>query len=171
LQKFKNQHELPGTIIEITPQMDSIGQVLLRNYQNIIISNNRGQVAINSPGTVQANTINLKTTKQKVTIAPTEGSIASDLEMRSYIKYLISKYNDYQKQDTAKTGKYKYMAIYNAIERKFERRWEMLAVSCFEDLVDFLMYRIDNTKIGRIKKKAEEKRYHSYKEHIKDNNA
>jgi len=169
LQKFKKQHELPGTIIEITPQMDSIGQALLRNYQNIIISNNRGQIAINSPGTVQANTINLKTTKQKVTIAPTEGSIASDLEMRSYIKYLISRYNEYQDQDKTKVGQYKYMAIYNAIKREFKRTWELMPVSRFEELAGFLMSRIDNTKVGRIRKKNEQKRYDSFSEYTQGN--
>lgn len=165
LQKFKKEHEQSG-LIEIMPQTSSIAQSLLQNYQNIVISNNSGPVAVNSPGAIQANTINLKTTKQKVTFTPPDGAVASNLKMLSYIEYLIAKYNDYQKQDKTKIGKYKYMAIYVAIKREFNSNWKLIPESHFEELVGFLMKRIDNTMIGRIKKKRGQKRYHSFSEHM-----
>nr|VFK81115.1 MAG: hypothetical protein BECKSD772D_GA0070982_12264 [Candidatus Kentron sp. SD] len=70
LTEYKKAHEESGTV-EITPHTASVAQTLLANYQNIVIQNNPGQgVAINSPGAIQANTLNLKITKKNVTIPP-----------------------------------------------------------------------------------------------------
>lgn len=165
LIKIKENHEQSG-IIEITPQTTSIAESLLQNYQKIIIQNNKGPVAVNSPGAIQTNTLNLKTTKRNVTIAPPDGSVSSVLEMCSYTEYLISKHQDYQKQHKEKTGKYKYMAIFNAIKREYGCKWQLIPVERFEELVLFLQKRIDNTKIGRIRKSRGQKRYHSFREHI-----
>jgi hypothetical protein len=164
LHDLKKKHEQTG-IIEITPYTAVISQTLLNNYQNITINNNRGNVAVNSPGVIQAKTVNIKNTKTKVTIAPPEGSIASNLEMSSYIEYLIKRYQEYQKQDTAKENNYKYMAIFNGISREFGSKWQFVPILRFKELVEYLMHRIDNTKIGRIRKKREQKRYHSFAEH------
>ena len=91
--------------------------------------------------------------------------------MRSYIEYLISKYQDYQKQDKEKTGDYKYMAIYNAIKREYGCKWQLVLADRFDELVRFLYKKIDNTKIGRIRKHRDQKRYHSFDEHIQGKNA
>ncbi len=164
LYNLKKKHEQAG-IIEITPFTTAVSQSLLNNYQNISINNNSGNVAVNSPGAIQAKTVNIKSTKSKVTIAPPEGSIASVLEMRSYIEYLIEKYQDYQKQDTTKEDSYKYIAIYNGIKREFGSKWQLVPATRFSELVEYLTRRIDNTKIGRIRKKRDQKRYHSFAEH------
>lgn len=153
-------------LVEITPRTTSVAEVLINNYQNIRVENNSGQVAINSPGAIQAGTLNLKSTKQKVTIAPPEGSVSSDLNQCVYIEYLIGKYKDYQKQDTSKQDKYKYMAIYNAVKRQFGCKWQLIPSARFDELVQFLQGKIDNSKVGRIRKSAGQKRYHSFDEHL-----
>nr|VFK18339.1 MAG: hypothetical protein BECKLPF1236B_GA0070989_11393 [Candidatus Kentron sp. LPFa] len=170
LIEYKKAHEESGTV-EITPHTASVAQALLTNYQNIVIQNNTGQVAVNSPGAIQANTLNLKTTKKNVTIAPPDGSVSSVLEMRSYIEYLIAKYQDYQKQDKEKTGNNKYRIIYNAIRREYGCKWQLVPADRFDELVRFLHRRIDNTKIGRIRKHRDQKRHHSFDEHIQGKNA
>ena len=98
--------------------------------------------------------------------AVTRAAIANNLEMSSYIEYLISKYNDFQKLDSTKEGRYKYMAIYNAIKREFGSIWKLIPSTQFDRLSEYLTRRIDNTKIGRIRKKNSEKNYHSFAEHI-----
>jgi hypothetical protein len=170
LQKLKADHEQDGAI-EITPDTTTVSKVFLQKHQNIIINNNSGQVAVNSPGAVQAKTVNIKNSKQKVTVLPPEGSISNNLEMRSYIEYLIAKYQDHQKQDASKEGRYKYMALYNAIKREYGSKWQLVLSSNFELLVSFIQKKIDNTKVGRIRKKRGQKRYHSFSEHLEIINA
>lgn len=170
LKRFNVDHEQERTV-EITPYTATVAKVLLQNYQDIIINNNTGQVAVNSPGAVQAKTVNIKSQKQKVTVSPPEGSVSSNLEMRSYIEYLIAKYQDYQKQDTFKVGRYKYMALYNAIKREHGSKWQLVPSSSFESLVTFIQNKVDYTKVGRIRKKRDQKRYHSFSEHLEIINA
>ena len=170
LIKIKKRHEQSGPV-EITPYTTFVAQALLKTYQNIVIKNNTGQVAVNSPGAIQTNTLHLKTTKKKVTIAPPGGSVSSVLEMCSYIEYLISKYQDYQKQHKEKSGGYKYMAIYNAIKREYGCKWQLVSAERFDNFVSFLQKKIDNTKVGRIRKSRNQKRYHSFEEHTKGKNA
>lgn len=165
LQSFKKNHEQTG-MVEISPSMAKVAKALLQKYQNIVINNNQGQVAVNSPGAIQAETVNLKTTKSKVTFTPPEGSVASNLSMSSYTEYLIAKYKDFQKLDTAKEGKRKYTLIYNAIKREFKCKWQLVPATHFESLVRLLQRRIDNSKIGRIRKSRGQKSYHSYAEHL-----
>lgn len=162
----KKNHEQAG-MVEITPLMAKVAKTLLQKHQNIAINNNQGQVAVNSPGAIQAETVNLKTTKSKVTFSPPEGSVGSNLSMASYIEYLISKYQDFQKLDKAKEGKRKYLLIYNAIKREFKCKWQLVPESHFERLVNLLQRRIDNSKVGRIRKSRGQKSYHSYAEHLK----
>ncbi len=58
------------------------------------------------------------------------------------------------------------MAIYNAIKREFGSIWKLIPSTQFDRLSEYLTRRIDNTKIGRIRKKNSEKNYHSFAEHI-----
>lgn len=165
LVKFKRNHELPAAV-EITPSIAAVAQSLLAKYQCLIINNVSGQVAVHSPGVIQAGTINIKSSKHKVNIAPPAGSIANNIRMRSYIEYLISKYQEYQKQDADKEGRYKYMALYNGVKKEFGARWQILSETDFDHLVSYLKMRIDNTKVGRIRKKRNQKRYHEFSDHF-----
>lgn len=167
---IKKEHEQSGPV-EISQHTASVAQALLNSYQNIIIKNNSGQVAVNSPGAIQTNTLNLKTTKNKVSIAPPAGSVSSELVMCSYVEYLIGKHQEYQKQHQEKEGRYKYIAIYNAIKREYGCKWQLVPALRFDELVLFLQKKIDNTKVGRIRKSRGQKRYHSFEEHVRGKNA
>jgi hypothetical protein len=84
--------------------------------------------------------------------------------MASYVDYLIQRYQDYQKADVEKTGRFKYMAIFDAIRREFGCRWQFVGQDDFDRLVTCLQSRIDKTKLGRIQK-ARRQKNHPFEEH------
>lgn len=164
LQEFKRKHEESG-LVEISPSTARAAKAILDDYLSVTINSNSGQIAIQSPGAVQANTINFKTIKSKVTFSPPTGSIGEDRACLAYTKYLIDRYQQYQLADSSKAGRYKYIAIYNAIKRQFKSEWKLISQTQFEELVLFLQSRIDNTKQGRINKAKQVRNYHSFEEH------
>lgn len=164
LTELKRLHE-QGGIAELSPSGAKAAARLLENYTNVVIHSNTGQVAIQSPGAIQANTITLKTTKAKLAVAPPSGSIAEDRAMMSYTKYLIDRYQEFQKADTTKPGRFKYMAIHAALKRQFKGDWKLLSSSRFTEVVTFLQRRINNTMLGRINKSRGTHNYHGFEEH------
>jgi hypothetical protein len=164
LEQLKRKQEQVG-IIEITPATAKAAQRLLDTHCSIAIHANSGQIAIQSPGAIQARTVNVKTTKSKVVFSPPSGSVADNRAMLSYAKYLIERYQTFQKADSQKTGRFKYMAIHQALKREFKCDWMLLPSECFGELVGFLQRRIDNTKQGRINGAKSIRNYHSFEEH------
>ncbi|MGE8505300.1 MAG: hypothetical protein ACN6P1_24060 [Pseudomonas sp.] len=164
LEKMKHEHETKGTI-EIGPFHGMVAQRLLDKCESVAIFNIGGNVAYKSPGAIQAQNVNLKTTKNSVKVAPPSDAVGAIAERASYVEYLIHKYQDYQKQDLEKEGNRKYMLIYQAIQREYGSKWQTVPLTRFEELVSFLQRRIDNTKVGRIRKSRGQKRYHSFEEH------
>lgn len=164
LQGFKRGHVLPGPI-EISQATSKAAQSLLDKHLSVVIHSNTGQIAIHSPGAIQAQTVTFKTTKPIVSISPPQGSIAGDRAMLSYAKYLIGRYQEFQKADVSKSGSKKYILIHNALKREFKCDWKLLPTARFEEVVAFLQYRINNTKQGRIQRAKENRNYHSFEEH------
>ena len=166
LIKFKKEHEKNG-LTEIGPRIAELAERLLNSYKNTIIIQNRdGQIALNSPGVIQAKTLRLETVTRKIKILPPDDAIASDLKMRTYAKYLIERYNEFQKGHKEKEGTYKYAVIYKAIKREFGCNWDMVPKEKCSELFEYLQRRIDKTKIGRTKKSHGSRTYHSYEEHF-----
>jgi hypothetical protein len=168
LEKMKRDHEAKG-LVEINPALSSAAQGLIKKYESIVIINSGGNVAYQSPGAIQTQTLNLETTKKTIRINPPGDAIGAFAELASYIEYLIGKFQDYQKQDVTKEGPGKYTIIYNAIRREYGSKWQTIPVGKFEDLMSFLQGRIDNSKVGRIRKGRRQKRYHSFEEHCRGN--
>jgi len=164
LEAMKRNREQPG-LVEISPATAKASQRLLDNYLSVSVHSNSGQIAIQSPGAVQAHTINIKTTKSKVVVTAPSGSIADDRKMLSYGKYLIGRYQEFQKGDSQKTGGFKYIAINNSLKREFKCDWKLLPSDRFEELVTFLQRRVDNTKLGRINRSKSIPNYHLFAEH------
>lgn len=149
LLQIKQGHEGQG-LAKISPAGARVAQQLLSNYTRITVIGNHGNVAIQSPGVIQAKSITIKNTKAKLSIAPPAGSIGAARAQVAYCEHLIGRYQDYQKAD--KTGKtdYKYAAIHVALKRKFGVSWKLLDESRFEELVAFLQRRIDGTIVGKL---------------------
>jgi len=164
LTKMKHEHE-QGGMLEITPRTTRAAERLLASYTSVVVHGNSGQIAVNSPGAMQANTLNVNVTKKKITIAAPQGSIGTDQAMTSYLTYLIVRYQEYQKADTSKDDRLKYMLIHNALKREVKGNWKLLAIAWFGDVVAFLHGRIDRTRFGKLSKSKREPNYHSFAEH------
>jgi hypothetical protein len=164
LRAMKRRHEQVG-LIEIGPFAAKSAQALLTAYARVFVHANSGQIAVDSPGAIQANTLNLRSLKTKLVLSPPTGSIAEDRLMLSYGKYLVDRYQQYQKADSVKTDPFKYMAIHAALKREFKGDWKLMHQTGFSDVVEFLRRRIDNSRQGRINKAKGSANYHSFEEH------
>lgn len=164
LEAIKHKAEQPG-LVEISPLTAKAAGQLLESYLSVTIHSNSGQIAIQSPGAIQAHTVTLKTSKPKVVVAPPQGSIADDNRMLSYAQYLIDRYQQFQKADQQKEDSFKYMAIHNTLKRKFKGGWKLLPTERFDEVAGFLQQRIDNSKLGRINRAKGFSNYHSFAEH------
>lgn len=147
LRQIKLTHEKQG-YIEISPQDEWRSRLLLKSLISVKAEPN-SKVIINSPGAMQADTITIVTRRKKVVVQPHVDSIAADLDKRGYVKYLIDRYNRFQKADEAKIGRGKYIVIYNAIKGKFGRKWDEIPLMYFDELATYLQNRIIKTKLGR----------------------
>jgi hypothetical protein len=163
LLAMKLQHEERG-VTEISPQVTRVAEQLLANYARISVVNNKGNIAIHSPGAVQANTINFTTTRQKVSVAPPAGTIGASASMSSYCSYLIDRYQQYQKGDPTGKTDFKYQAIHLALKRRFKGPWKLLDEEFFTNLAAFLQARIDATFIGRLNRSKGIRNYHQFDE-------
>jgi len=109
----------------------------------------KARVHVESATTIHAQTVKVAR-KTKVAKTAHPNSLAADLNMSAYIKYLIARYQKYQHADKEKAGRGKYVIIYNAIRRDFGRSWEDVDRGDFDRLVEYLHGRIRNSKLGRI---------------------
>lgn len=113
---------------------------------------------------IVANTVSISASTRKLKIAPAQGTIGAELEMRNYAKYLIDRYHKYKEADVGKDN-VRYPVLYGTIKREFGADWDKLSVTRFQALVDLLQHRIDGTKLGRNHKSKSQKRYSSFEEH------
>ena len=164
LIEMKKSHEQQG-IAELNPKLSAWAEKLYTNHYNITI--NKSRVNIANPQIIKTNALKVESKTKKVIIAPPEDSIAGDPDMYRYIKYLIDRYNKFQYADKDKQNRYKYMAIYGAINREFKNNYSLVPQRRFDELVGFLQRKIDKTKIGRIQKSRGRSLYHSYDNHPK----
>lgn len=115
------------------------------------------------------NKIVIKQTKKIIKTKYQGDCVGADNSKANYISYLINRYNDYKKYDVGK-GNVNY-SIFNSILKKryklgAQRTIYHLHLSNFENLVEFIKYRIDGTKLARAKG-TNHKNYSSFEEHQK----
>lgn len=101
------------------------------------------------------NNVTAKTVKKQVIKYP-PGCIGSDSAKANYISYLIDRYNKFaswQRND------FKYPAFNTHLKKQFkvgpQRTVYNIPLTRFEELVDYIQYRIANTRLGRIKKNSQ----------------
>lgn len=103
-----------------------------------------------------AETIHVRPAKTRRSSAsyPT-GCIGSDLVRRNYIQYLTERYNRFKQADSSfgtalKTlSRFSYAVIFKNIEAKFKAPTYFIPVERFNELVDYLQQRIDQTILGK----------------------
>lgn len=124
-------------------------KILLGDLRRIEVTNNSGNVVIDSPGAIIAKTVKVKTTRNTVKIQPAAGTIGADLKASRYTQHLISRYNEFASADKSRDTKFSYGAISKNIEANFRGPWRMLAIEDFDALCVYLQQRISRTRIAR----------------------
>jgi hypothetical protein len=161
LLKLKREHEEHG-FAEISPTGARIAEQLLANYSKIAVIGNRGNVAIQSPGAIQAKSITIKNSRTRLSVAPPVGSIGANRSKVAYCEHLIGRYQDYQKADQTGKSKFKFAAIHVALERTFGTKWKLLDEARFDELVAYLQRRIDATIVGKLNRSRGRPNYSSF---------
>ncbi len=152
LVEMKRVHEA-GVTEEVRPEHVFYAKVLLNTYADVAVSNERGNVAVNSPGAMVGTTTNItnntiKPTTKKVAIAPPEGTIGAYQRYARYIAYLIERYNKFASVQV-RERKFSYGALGGRIESKFGAKWRMLPEERFEELRGYLQTKIQGTIVGK----------------------
>jgi len=146
----KSEHERNGSI-ELS-RADAIkAETLLKDYRAIYINiTASGHVMMNSPGAVQGQTVNIKTTKHKVQVLPADGTIGFDVPRRNYVKHLIDRYNEFASKQPNRRTPFSFAAIYALIKKQFGADWERVPLNQFDRLAETLQVKIGKTRLGSI---------------------
>lgn len=134
--------------------------------KKIKIDNGFGNVAVNSPGAIQAKIIHINASGKKISIEAPSGTIGADQAACRYMQHLIKRYNDYASQGTARRAKFSYGAISNNIETLFGAQWKLLPMKRWDEVITYLQSRIDRTFIAKVNKGKGQKSYSSYGEYL-----
>lgn len=139
---------------------------LLAKLRDTIISNNRGNIAINSPGAMQAGTIVIKTGRSRPKMAAPVGTIGADGDALRYVKYLIDRYNEFALADPNRSAPFKPAVIYATIKRNYGAKWDLVSHARFAHLTAFLQDRIGKTWLGRIRAASGQALYSTFDEYL-----
>ena len=125
-------------------------KILLNDLRRITVNNDGGNVAIDSPGAIQAQTINVKTTRKTVKINAPPGTIGADQTASRYIQYLINRYNEFASADKTRASKFSFGAISKNIESNFGSPWRLLPIEQFSALCGYLQQRVSKTRVAKL---------------------
>lgn len=149
LNEIKSIHE--NSFGQTEKSQDGVfAKLLIKQYLNNSVVNNSGNVAINSPGAIQAHTINVKTTKEKLSVNPPPGTIGADQDATRYTLHLITRYNEFASADKTRKTKFSYGAISKNIESNFGAQWRLLPIEKKYLVFEYLQTRILKTRQARI---------------------
>ena len=97
-----------------------------------------------------------------------EGCIGANLAKRNYVKYLVERYNHYREADArfGRATQFHYSVLFKNIETTFKAPTYFIPESRFEELVDYLHHRVDNTILGRVNNKRGIPNYESFDEYL-----
>ena len=165
LKEMKAIHESAAGRPE-TQQDRFFAKILLNDLRRISVTNNSGNVAINSPGAVQARTINLQTTTKKISVNPAPGTIGSDQNASRYTQHLIKRYNKFAGSDPTRRTTFNYGAISQNIESHFGSEWRLLPLGKANAVFAYLQARITKTRQARMNKGKGYKAFSTYAEFL-----
>ena len=96
------------------------------------------------------------------------GCIGSDLPKRNYVKYLVDRYHKYREADGSfgRSQPFHYAVLFKNIEAKFKAPTYFIPESRFEELVDYLWDRINDTILGRVNRKRGIPNYESFDDYV-----
>lgn len=117
---------------------------------------------------VIANTVNFNGKKPSKVAHPL-GSIGANIDMNNYIKYLIDRYYDYRKADNSygRNDNFHHSEIHTTIRKKIKAKTYYIKQEKFQDLCEYIYWRIDKTIQGKRNKSNGIKNYNSFEEYLK----
>jgi hypothetical protein len=118
-------------------------------HRQIEANNNSGNLAILSPGAIQAQTVNVRMARHSVKFRPPAGTIGADQDTARYIEYLIRRYNEYARTEPSRATKFSYGAISKNITDQFGSSWRLLPAATFAAVCRYLHQRILRTRIAK----------------------
>lgn len=143
-------------------------KLLLNQFKaNINIVGNSGNVAINSPGIVQARTLIIKQNRERLVVSAPKGTIGARADMVSYVQYLIARYNKFASKLPGRAKKFNFGAISTNIEYQFGNPWRLASEERFEDVCTYLKGRINKTQQAKLNKSKGHGNFHTFGEHTK----
>ncbi|ANB17292.1 Hypothetical protein I596_1262 [Dokdonella koreensis DS-123] len=164
LMKIKATHEKMAGRIEQAADM-FCARKLLNDLKMIEVHHNLGNVAIDSPGAILAQTVNLKTTKTTIKINAPPGTIGADQSASRYVQHLIRRYNEFAGADKTRGTKFSYGAISKNIETNFKAPWKLVAMENFGALCTYLQRRIARTRIAKSNSAKGHRSFSSFEEY------
>lgn len=165
LQEMKAVHE--GVVGRQEQSADGFfAKILLNDFHRISVVGNSGNVAINSPGAIQAKTVNVRTTHRTVSVNAPPGTIGADQQASRYLQYLIKRYNEYASANNQRSRKFNYGAISKNIESRFGATWKLLPVEKFDAVCEYLQQRISKTIIAKLNASKGHRSFSTYSEFI-----
>lgn len=147
LREMKTIHE--GVAGRAEQAADGFFAKILLNDLRITVTSNSGNVAINSPGAIQAHTVNVKTTRSTVSVNAPPGTIGSDQQLSRYVQYLIKRYNEFASADKTRATKFNYGVISANVENRFGASWKLLSAEKFDSVCEYLQQRISKTILAK----------------------
>lgn len=165
LQEMKAIHEdVAGRAEQATDSF--FAKILLNDLPRITIANNTGNIAINSPGAIQAHTVNVKTSRRSVSVNAPPGTIGADQQLSRYVQYLIKRYNEFASADRTRPTKFSYGAISTNIEGRFGASWKLLPAETFGPVCEYLQQRISKTILAKLNAAKGHRSFSTYAEFI-----
>ncbi len=168
LREMKSVHEAAAGRPE-QPTDGVYAKILLNHMDRIEVVNNSGNVAINSPGAIQAGTVVLKTTRKSVTVTPPPNTVGADAQLSRYVQYLISRYNEFAGSDPRRATAFNPSVISKNIEHKFGAPWRLLSVASFDEVCGYLQQRISKTSLAKLNTSKGRPSFSSYADHLRKN--
>jgi hypothetical protein len=150
----------------VTQQDGFFAKIVLNDFRRMSVVNNSRNVAINSPGAMQAHTINVKATRKKISVNVPLGTIGADQNASRYIQYLIKRYNDFAGSDPTRKTHFNYGAIGRNIEGNFGAQWRLVPLEKASALFEYLQGRIARTRQARINKGKGYRAFSPYEEFL-----
>lgn len=143
-------------------------KLLLNAKRQVEITNNSGNIVVDSPGAIVGRTVNVSTSRKIVHVHPAAGTMGADQDASRYIQHLISRYNEFASKEPTRASKFSYGAISKNIEHKFGAQWKLLPMAAFADLCTYLQTRIDKTRLAKLNKSHGHSSYSSFTKHAQD---
>ncbi|WP_341703645.1 hypothetical protein [Ferrovibrio sp.] len=142
------------------PLMDAFWE----KYRSVNITGNTGNIAVNSPGAMQAQTLNVRQSKGTIKFSPPPGTIGFDQKAAAYVAHLIERYNEFAHKHPSRGAVFSYGAISRNITAKFGSKWQLLPLERAPDVFSYLQKRIGKTFQGKINSGKGHRSFSSYEE-------